>query len=285
VSRIEDVLRKAAAEAAASGGTSPFLTGQAVGPLVPAEITVPWSFQEPIGVIGGGLDAADRCKVRVPLTAARPRAREPVADGDIVALIAQVFRKAEGCDNRRVLFTGVDDGRGSADVAVRVAQALARQDAGSVCLADLDVRAPTLDRYFQLQGHPGFSDAVLEAAPLGMFVHQIGDTTGLSIMPAGLRRQEAVALIGGAAAQHRIRELSAMFDYLVAHAAPAGVHHDAALLGPCLDGAVLVLEADATRATAARAVAEALQRATVHVLGAVLNNRTYPIPQAIYRWL
>jgi len=285
VSRITDVLRKAVAETAASGGTARFLSGEAVAPLATAEVDVPWVFQEPLGRGPVGGTDPDGSKVRVPFTAARTRAREPIIDEDIAVLVAQVFRRAEGLGARRVLFTAVDDGDASAHVAVRAAHALSSQGAGSVCLIDLDLRAPTVDRHCELQGCRGFSDALLDDAPIEAFIHRMLDSRSLSIMPAGSRTLEALAAIGGATAQQRLREVSDMFDYVVAHAAPAGVHADAALLGPFLDGAVLVLEANATRATAARAAAEALQRAAVTLLGSILNNRTYPIPHAIYRWL
>jgi len=48
---------------------------------------------------------------------------------------------------------------------------------------------------------------------------------------------------------------------------------------------VLVLEANATRKDAARRVKEILDAANVRVLGVVLNNRTFPIPDAIYQRL
>jgi Mrp family chromosome partitioning ATPase len=286
VSRITDVLRKAADEGLASGSTPRFLTGEAVAPLGPAEINVPWPIQEPLGrPTGGGERDADSYRLRVPVPAARTQPRGTVTDEDIVTLVAQVFRRIEGSGVRRVLFTAVDDGRGSADVAIRVAQALASQDAGSVCLVDLDVRTPTVDSRFQLHGRRGFSDALFDDAAIDSFVHHLPETNGLSIMPVGTRPLEAAAVIGGGPAQHRISELSEMFDYVVGLAAATAVHPDAVLLGPLFDGAVLVLEANATRASTARAAVEALQRATVNLVGTVLNNRTYPIPRAIYRWL
>jgi protein-tyrosine kinase len=48
---------------------------------------------------------------------------------------------------------------------------------------------------------------------------------------------------------------------------------------------VLVLEANSTRRVAARKAKQALEAANVRVLGTVLNNRTFPIPEKIYRLL
>jgi Mrp family chromosome partitioning ATPase len=57
------------------------------------------------------------------------------------------------------------------------------------------------------------------------------------------------------------------------------------LLSRWTDGVVLVLEANATRRDAARRVKEILDAAKVSVLGVVLNNRTFPIPDVLYRRL
>jgi len=51
------------------------------------------------------------------------------------------------------------------------------------------------------------------------------------------------------------------------------------------DGIVLVLSALHTRRAAAIKTREVLERAQVRLLGTVLCDRLFPIPEAIYRWL
>jgi Mrp family chromosome partitioning ATPase len=51
------------------------------------------------------------------------------------------------------------------------------------------------------------------------------------------------------------------------------------------DGLVFVLEANSTRREAAIQVMESLRAGQVPVLGAVLNKRTYPIPESLYHRL
>jgi Mrp family chromosome partitioning ATPase len=51
------------------------------------------------------------------------------------------------------------------------------------------------------------------------------------------------------------------------------------------DGIVLIIEANSTRREAARKVKENLKAANLPVLAAVLNKRTYPIPNFLYRRL
>lgn len=83
----------------------------------------------------------------------------------------------------------------------------------------------------------------------------------------------------------RLGELREEFDYLLVSAPPLSAFADGMVLGRMLDGVVLVLEADTTRREAAVRVTEGLRNSRIPVLGAVLNNRTFPIPAAVYKRL
>ena len=60
---------------------------------------------------------------------------------------------------------------------------------------------------------------------------------------------------------------------------------EAIALGQIADGLVLVLEANATRRESALRIAETLRATQIRVLGAVLNKRTFPIPEGLYNRL
>ena len=64
-----------------------------------------------------------------------------------------------------------------------------------------------------------------------------------------------------------------------------GIRADAVAIGQLTDGLVLVREAGTTRRESAQAVAANLRLSKVPILGAVLNKRTYPIPESIYKRL
>jgi hypothetical protein len=82
----------------------------------------------------------------------------------------------------------------------------------------------------------------------------------------------------------RLAELRAEFDYAVIEGPMAGVSSEAALLGEITDGIVLVLGAK-TRRAAVRRVKDSLEMAGSRILGTVLSDRAFPIPERIYRRL
>jgi Mrp family chromosome partitioning ATPase len=83
----------------------------------------------------------------------------------------------------------------------------------------------------------------------------------------------------------RMSELRAEFDYVLLDVAPLNSSNHGRILGSWCDGVALVLKANSSNRKVARKALEELQAAKVPVLGAVLNQRTFPIPDSIYRRL
>ncbi len=79
----------------------------------------------------------------------------------------------------------------------------------------------------------------------------------------------------------RLSELRRNFDYTLIHA-PAAFLPPTIVLGQLADGLILVLRAGSTRRAVAKATLATLKAAKVPVLGTVLIERTFPIPEKIY---
>ena len=75
------------------------------------------------------------------------------------------------------------------------------------------------------------------------------------------------------------------FDYSVVEAPPAAESHAAMAMSQFADGIILVVSARYARRAVARKVKESLEGTRARILGTVLSDRVFPIPQAIYRRL
>jgi Mrp family chromosome partitioning ATPase len=80
-----------------------------------------------------------------------------------------------------------------------------------------------------------------------------------------------------------MQELRKEFDFILVDAPALNLYTDALSLGRIADGVVVVLQADSTRRESALRGLQSLRDAHVEVLGAVLNQRTFPIPESVYR--
>ena len=83
----------------------------------------------------------------------------------------------------------------------------------------------------------------------------------------------------------RLAELRQYFKYVLIDSPALSLGNEGIGLGRAAEGVVLVLKANSSRREAARKAVQDLQNAGVRILGAVLNQRTFPIPQAIYNKL
>ncbi|MFZ1010545.1 MAG: hypothetical protein WAN65_27140 [Candidatus Sulfotelmatobacter sp.] len=79
--------------------------------------------------------------------------------------------------------------------------------------------------------------------------------------------------------------LRSEFEFAVIQGPIAGASSEAALLGQLADGIILVLGARTTRKATARKIKEQLECGQSRILGTVLNGRSFPIPERIYRLL
>jgi hypothetical protein len=82
-----------------------------------------------------------------------------------------------------------------------------------------------------------------------------------------------------------LAELRNEFEYAVIEGPAAGISSEAGLLGQLTDGIILVLGAHSTRRATARKIKETLEAAQSRILGTVLSERRFPVPERIYRRL
>jgi Mrp family chromosome partitioning ATPase len=106
--------------------------------------------------------------------------------------------------------------------------------------------------------------------------------TNLWVLPSGSGVAAAQSLIGSDGMRSRMAELNQSFDHVLIDSPALNRSADALSLGRLVDGMLLVLQSNATRRETARTVIANIRNANVNLLGAVLNKRTFPIPQNLY---
>jgi Mrp family chromosome partitioning ATPase len=203
---------------------------------------------------------------------------------ELSKLVQRVFLLPGGEYNHTVVFTSTDTGSGCSWICARVGELLASQVTGSVCLVDANLQSPTLHEQFGVANHHGLSDALRHSGSIRGYVSQLS-RRNLALLSCGSEIAEAQGMVTTDRMRSRLSELRSEFDYVLVDCPAVSVSNEAVALGSNADGVVLVLKANATRKDRARGAVRDLQNAKVKVLGAVLNQRTFPIPDSIYNKL
>ena len=208
----------------------------------------------------------------------------PTVREETQKLVQRLFLASNGTAPKAVLFSAVDANIGCDWLAAATAKVLAENVPGAVCLVEGNLRSPSLAAALGVNGNRGLVDSLQQEGPIRDFVVQIGSSR-LWLLPCGAPAQDSVTLLNSGRMKARLSELRDEFAYVVMNAPPLNAFADGMLLARLLDGVVLVLEANSTRREAALQVTESLKTTKIVILGAVLNNRTFPIPEAVYKRL
>jgi len=195
---------------------------------------------------------------------------------ETIRLVRQLFFSGPSIP-QAVIFSGVEHGCGCTSVCARAAKTLAAHVDGLVCVVDADLRTPSLHRYFGIQPSSDFVEGELLHVPIRRKEHEpsnlwlLSDAGANSPMPQRFDRLKS-----------RISDLRSGFTYILIDAPPINAYADTPQLGGMADGLVMILGANNTRREAALKAKDSLNAAGVRLLGAVLNKRTFPIPDKLY---
>jgi hypothetical protein len=200
------------------------------------------------------------------------------AEAQIRGLVQQLFLNNSNKRLRQVLFSSVDADTDTASICRLLAECLSQMDCGTTCLVAADTRS---------QGFPGANDVGSPDSEkrLGCLRNASQQLSSrLWLVPRDLL-WTAGNTVSAAFLSGRLADLVREFDYTILQAPPVGMYREAALLGSLCDGVVLVLQANLSRRIAAQQVKETLHAANARLLGTVLSERSFPIPEAIYKRL
>lgn len=222
---------------------------------------------------------------RIP--AGRPTVQEVFQPGDETAdsqqmfrLVRSIFLPSTGNAPRQVAFFGVDNDSGSSAVCAHAGRVLARNTSKPVCLVDANVRAGRLSQIL------GFDKAVPSSGKAASMREQcVQISSNLWLAGTNLMTDGGGSLLPVDELKLRLTQLDESFEFLLIDAPGTRVSKDAELLGYVADAAILVVEANKTRRVAAGKAKEGLEAAGVRLLGTVLNDRTFPIPDKVYKFL
>lgn len=224
-------------------------------------------------------------KGRVHVAAGRPVATEnfvaaaDTAEGqEMFRLVSSIFLSGQEDAPRQVVFLGVEGENGSSSVCANAGRILAASTSKPVCVVDANLRSARLsgilgvNRTMSIAGKPLEEQCTQIASNLWL--------AGIDLMTDGRGVFLPVEEL-----KNRLTQLRSVFEYLLIDAPGVRVSRDGELVALAADAAVLVVEANETRRTRAAKAKESLEAAGVRILGTVLNNRSFPIPDKLYNLL
>jgi hypothetical protein len=230
------------------------------------------SFSPSVANISPGLNqsaaaAAGVAPAREHLSSAAP------ASPYIRKIVESLFLKPAPAKLRKLGFCDIEHSGGAAAICDACGAMLASLVNGRVLLADAEPsRAP-----LQFASAPDRHAQITTAVPEGGITHD--GTSHLWRLQMPINRGCRTGQL------ENLAPISAEFDYVCVNLPPVNSAESALTRTDDLDGIVLVIQAHSTRRDVVEKAYRSLESRGKKVVGAVLNNRRFPIPERIYKYL
>ena len=243
------------------------------------------------GASAGAKQVAGRAVVRAGVPAAQLLAGagklDPVTDAYDWLHTSLLFARPDG-ETRTLLVTSALPGDGKTTTAVNFALTLAQRGL-KVLLIDADLRRGGVGQVLNSAAGPGLAELLAGTARVEEAVREADAGNGgvLRYIPCGGLPEHPQMLLRSPKMAGLLTWAAREFDRVIVDTPPLNVVADAALIGPAVDGVVLVARAGVTPFGALAHVAEHLRQARMSVLGTVMNDVDFAREgryDGSYRW-
>ncbi len=153
-----------------------------------------------------------------------------------------------------------------------------------ILLIDADMRRGRIATYLGVKQETGLSDFLRGQISLKDALFKI-DLENLTFMASGTVPDNPSELLACDTMKTFLNEVRPNFDFILIDTPPVIAVTDAGVLGALADGVIMVIQAGRTQRGIIERCTERLDQAHAQLLGHVLTNIEYHLPEYIYRYL
>ena len=153
-----------------------------------------------------------------------------------------------------------------------------------VLLIDADMRRGRICKYLGVHHEKGLSDVLSGKIALEDALFHL-DLENLTLMACGAVPHNPAELLSSDQMRALLQELRGRYDYVLIDAPPVVAVTDAGIISAMVEGVLMIIQAGRTQRGIVDRSLELLQQAHANVVGHVLTNIEYHLPEYIYRYL
>jgi len=180
--------------------------------------------------------------------------------------------------------TSCTRGEGVSTVASNLAAYATHVVGSAVLLLEANLENASLAERLGTPATPGLMEALANPEQWNSSLHR-SQVPNVWLMPAGRVSRQTRPMASLAGAERLLATIRNRFPFVVVDLPPAPESVFGLALAECLDGVLLVLEAERMRVQVVERAKQLFTQSRVNLLGAVLNKRRLHIPSWLYRRL
>lgn len=170
----------------------------------------------------------------------------------------------------------------SLNLAIAMAHAVNKP---KVLLVDADMRKGKVNKYLGIAKRAGLSEILSEQAEIQDCAFHLDNTENLTLITSGAVPENPAELLASEKMSYFLAKVKSQFDFVIIDTPPIISVTDAGIVGAQTEGVLMVIQAGRTQRGIVRRAEELLHQSHSHIIGHVLTNIEYHLPEYIYRYL
>lgn len=175
-----------------------------------------------------------------------------------------------GSNFKVILFTSSIQGEGKSETSFQLAISLAQIDK-KVLYIDADMRKSVLTTRYRIKENVEGLSGFLSGMNTGDIIYKT-NIKNLDVVFAGPYAPNPAELLYETKLDTFIKKQRKSYDYIIIDTPPLTNIVDAAIIGRCVDGAVIVVKSTAVSQRMVKKVKDQLEKVNCKIIGAVLNG-------------
>lgn len=184
---------------------------------------------------------------------------------------------------KSVLAASASKHEGTSEIIANLGTYFSKTAGYKVLVIDANLRNPTMQYFFRVTNVQGLVEVLEGKVSFEQAVQDLGGN--LNVLFAGKSAFNPVTILGSHAMQELLKQAKEKYDIVLIDSTGLSENRDGAVVASFIDGVVLVVNEGKTRKQVVKNAIAPLENKRVVILGAVLNNRTFPIPENLYHRL
>ncbi|MCF6151597.1 MAG: polysaccharide biosynthesis tyrosine autokinase [Candidatus Kuenenia stuttgartiensis] len=182
---------------------------------------------------------------------------------------------------KSVLITASTFLDGSSAITVNLCKHLSLDDRCKVLLIDANLRVPAIHKILKLSNERGLANVIEGTVPLSDAI--LNPCDNLFVLTAGETALNPVTLLDSQTLQDIIKKECGEYKMIIVDYPNMNYLKDVSIISSYMDGIVIVINEGKTKRPVIKTQVSRVETLKTNVIGAILNNRTFAIPDVIYR--
>jgi len=205
-------------------------------------------------------------------------------ESELHALAQNIATRLPNPDQNVIQFIGSQAGEGTSTLIREFALTLGRNSSKPILLVEADFRQPSQAQAFALEATPSLNYAVREGKPLAGVVSQI-EQSNLFLGTLSSEFFRSLTERSFFRSTDMWKALRSQFSLILIDSSPVNTSADGLAICEYVNGVVLVLAAEKTRAAVAKNLKREILRREGNLLGIVYTKRKFHIPKSMYQFV